>query len=461
MSRRSQLSSADTSRGDSNHIPPHTAVTLLDEAIPPGETRSIPITFSSSTAGTSDVLSLVTYSSADDPDLVAAARLAHVVTVLPILAISATARPAQAGPSAYLLGLTCANTSSLPLQLHHVDFVSPYWSSASTPSLSASILPNQSWRTFVSVDRGKPSLSFDQLWQRDVVSALGKLVDNREDFAPATPCPLPADVALNVDARAIYRLASLQACFPTIPTDRLSAIFPLVDPLDLDVTVSWSVASDAGQARTGRTALRGIRLAPAFSTVDDLRRQIDQAIAQGGKQTRTMYEETGRLRRALVDSVLEGVLAREDDPVAVRVVPLGAEQGKVHADFDRYVVHADDARRELISASLAPLPVRFELQNRSPAVGVRFVLALSRSADQDVVPRQAQFTGQLVHRGTIPPLTQHDIQSFIEVAEAGMLGLGAWQLDVETGVAEDGVWTPRRSWSRAGRGPVLDVVQKT
>ena len=32
-----------------------------------------------------------------------------------------------------------------------------------------------------------------------------------------------------------------------------------------------------------------------------------------------MYEETGRLRRQLISSVLDGVYAQEDDPISLRV----------------------------------------------------------------------------------------------------------------------------------------------
>ena len=130
-----------------------------------------------------------------------------------------------------------------------------------------------------------------------------------------------------------HRVAFLRRQFPTIPLQTLLSTFPLFDPLDLDVIVSWTIPEQP--SRQGRTVLHGIRVSPEFSIVEDVRRQVALAIAKGGKQTRTMYEETGRLRRVLLASVLDGVLGQEEDPVIVRLGVSSAKRGRVEHDFDQ------------------------------------------------------------------------------------------------------------------------------
>lgn len=179
------------------------------------------------------------------------------------------------------------------------------------------------------------------LRQSSVVSTLGQLVKGQanvdslrqqQDAATSSITLGDAPTAF-FPARNRYRLDSLHDQFPTIPTTDLPYMFPLLDPLDLDIIISWSIPSLAsGPRRSGHSYLHSLRLAPEFSLVEPVRRQVDAAIAEGGKQTRTMYEETGRLRRALMSSVLEGKLAREDDPLLVRIAVPGVQGRRGHVE---------------------------------------------------------------------------------------------------------------------------------
>lgn len=143
----------------------------------------------------------------------------------------------------------------------------------------------------------------------------------------------PEHVPSYISSRQSYRLRILREQYPSIPIQSLQRIFPLFDPLDLDLAISWSIPSTS---RRGHTLLHSLRLAPEFSIVEGVRREVDTAIAKGGKQTRTMFEETGRQRRLLMDSVLEGALAMEEDPVIVRVGVGGRKRkGVVGHNFDQ------------------------------------------------------------------------------------------------------------------------------
>jgi hypothetical protein len=176
------------------------------------------------------------------------------------------------------------------------------------------------------------------LRQQALVDNLGKLVDNQPDSITSTSHP---DVTSSLSAsvldtysssRTIHRTTTLSKQFSPISPDIARSIFPLLDPLDLDLIISWSIPETQ---RSGHFFLHGLRLSPEFSQVEDLRRKIENAILGGGKQTRTMYEETGRLRKLLLDSVLDGFLAKEDDPVVIRGFVDGANAGVAEFDLEQ------------------------------------------------------------------------------------------------------------------------------
>jgi hypothetical protein len=230
------------------------------------------------------------------------------------------------------------------------------------------LYPNQTSRTFLAF-RPAEAIETDTLLQSSVVAGLDGLLRGQ----PPTPV-VHHDVALVTEnanlspeillphraSRHTHRQLYLREQFPTVSPDHLYTIFPLLDPLDLDVAVSWSIpATD----RKGITFLHAVRLAPEFSIVETIRRQLDATNEEtGGAQKRTMYEETGRLRDALVGSILVGVLGREKDPVVVRVGAKTAVKGRVEIGLDMGVI-----------------PVAFEIQNRSPVLPVRWILRLPGS----------------------------------------------------------------------------------
>jgi hypothetical protein len=203
-------------------------------------------------------------------------------------------------------------------------------------SSKTTLLPNQTCRNLVQVAPAASS-GFD-LRQQALVDNLGKLVDNQPDSITSTSHP---DVTSSLSAsildtysssRTIHRTTTLSKQFPPISPDIARSIFPLLDPLDLDLIISWSIPETQ---RSGHFFLHGLRLSPEFSQVEDLRRKIENAILGGGKQTRTMYEETGRLRKLLMDSVLDGVLAKEDDPIVVRGFVERANAGVAEFDLEQ------------------------------------------------------------------------------------------------------------------------------
>ena len=279
------------------------------------------------------------------------------------------------------------NASGSNVRLDTIVPISPYWQS---PTLEigdrseSTILPNQSVRLRLLVrtptDEQAGSDDLD-LMQEEVISRLGMLVQTKtlpeSDLVHRSPnLDLPTDVlAPYANSRARWRRRYLESSFPAITSSQTANIFPLYDPLDLDIAVRYTILPDRipdvaieGQAdtassRSGIAFIHGLRPAPAFSLVEGLRRQVELDLESGNKSVRTMYEETGRIRRVMVDSILDGVLAREEDPVVAswsRSPPHGAEGG----DSD------DQSRKEGVQA------VQLALRNASPALAVRWVLRL-------------------------------------------------------------------------------------
>lgn len=180
-----------------------------------------------------------------------------------------------------------------------------------------------------------PSPNVD-LHQIDLVNNLEKLIDNQ----PESVDPIKADASTIrvstpgtfafTSSRAAFRADTLREAFPTIPSSMATTLFPLFEPQDLDVCVTWSVPDEDIR---GHAFKHAVQVGPRFSVMEALRRKVDSAIASGTKQTRTMYEETGRLRKLLLDSVLSGALAQEDDPLLVRGYLKDATGGIATCDF--------------------------------------------------------------------------------------------------------------------------------
>jgi hypothetical protein len=195
--------------------------------------------------------------------------------------------------------------------------------------------------------------------------------------------------------------------------------------------------------------------------VENLRRKIEAALLSGGKQTRTMYEETGRLRKLLLDSVLDGALAKEDDPLVVRGYLDKANAGIAEFDLAQgYVMSSIRMRLKLI-ISPALVPITIEVHNLSPFLAARYILRLPPSYPpslRDTAYTPARHVGILEHRGTLAPGETAAINTSFWIQDPALIEL-EWELEVETGEEIDGIWTVRKSWTRREQGGVWKIEQ--
>lgn len=351
---------SDTGETLHNRLLPDRILTLPSSIIHPGEELSLSILMSCPHPGRLDLLGLAAYAQAGNEDDIATATFSHPLVVLPSIDMRAEVRSARDSAKEYIVGLDVANTALVSVSVDTITPISATFAGAAT-TVSAEIYPNQVWRSRISVQAKQTNLDVSQ---KKLAASLAKLVQGQTDISTD---PQPEQISLQAGlaptllsafetSRQDHRSAYLQDAFPTIPITTLSHVFPLLDPLDLDLAVSWTIRGTP--ARRGVSCLHGVRISPEFSAVEPVRREVDEAIAKGGKTTRTMYEETGRLRQALMDSVLDGVLSQEDDPVEVRV----------RTDTGRRV-HSDVTTGKSLS-------VTFTIRNRSPLLPVRWMLDL-------------------------------------------------------------------------------------
>ncbi|KAK8861544.1 hypothetical protein IAR55_002366 [Kwoniella newhampshirensis] len=450
----------DTITSIPNLIETNVSTILKSELVKPGESLSVPIIFTGLRAGPTDLLGLVTFlPEAKEMTIAEVVAVEHHIDVRPLVGLRAMMKPAGSDTTDSIVALEVTNASSEPVRIGEIRSVSPVWILETSHDLSDStLLPNQTIRTILSVKRDELIPASLDLGQKKVVAALGRLIQGQptdevsakldSSISLAGP-PIPSILEYAyLSSRRTSRLAYLAQNFPTVPKSALSRIFPLIEPSDLDLIFSYSIPSSS---QKGHVTLHSLRPAPEFSLVEGLRREVEAAIASGSKTTRTMYEETGRLRRVLMDSVLEGCIAREGDPVIVRIRIGEGKRGVVEHDF------ANGATR---------IPVVFEFQNRSLYLPVRYVMKLPipSTQQQDTSISQPHFIGNLSHRGMMSAGSKEEVNTEIWVHEPSLVNLEGWELTVETGEplaeVEEGEWRARMSWSRRGGEKIVQVVQK-
>lgn len=129
-------------------------------------------------------------------------------------------------------------------------------------------------------------------------------------------------------SRMAWKKASLSQQFPSMSSSDRERIFPLYEPRDVDILVRWSLSSSSDSPsiapRTGQLFIFGLSLGPRHN-------QLRELTGGGGAAIRSMYAQTAREKKALLDNLLASRLSLEEDPLLVRVK---IESREKH-DFDK------------------------------------------------------------------------------------------------------------------------------
>lgn len=426
------LTLADTQHSDiptafSNVIAGNKPITLHAGTIAPGESVAVPVTFMALVPGKLDLLALVVFATPDG--IAGSTGMSHSAEVKRVLSLYTEVEAAKKG---YFVSCDVSSHTDSLIEISALQPVSPYWDAKGSSS-AAKLYANQSARAVLRVVESGREVD---LQQANLVGNLGRLLlGDAEHLAPIEPATvsLPASAPYVLSRRA-YRLSFGVENFPTLSGDVVRRLLPLFDPLDLDLLVTWTMGS-----RHGIAVAHGVRPAPRASLVETLR--VDD-----GPAKRTMYEETGRLRRALADSILEGPYAAEDDPLVIRAFVPGAKGGRAPLPKEYALFYPSD------SSGLLPLTI--QLQNRSPILSVRWIVRLPPPK----AGQAALFTGELNYRGTIAPGESVSVDTNVW-AQPGLVSMAGWEVERETGGDVSGDWIPRASWASVGSGPVVEVLE--
>ncbi|RXK41319.1 hypothetical protein M231_01469 [Tremella mesenterica] len=449
----------------SNHIPNPKIVPLCEDDIPPGESRMISVVLTTFDVGMIDVLALLVFSSDSGES---AQRLSAQMEVLPIISVTTSVLACRNIQDGHLLSIETNNISTSVIQIEDISAFSPYWRSAPKQMISAETLyPNQSSQSILQVTSAQTTLD---LQQTSVISALSDLLRgiSPEDLPPLqhpsfVPVSSPRDGISHhlIHSRRLWRQNQISVDFPTLSKDTILRLFPLWQPLDLDLIIHYTITpnilsnpttsttpsssmtnSPHPIFRRGYSIIHCVPIAPSFSLVEEIRSEVETALTLGTKQLRTMYEETSRQRRLLLSSILSGPLSIEEDPLSFHLL-YPSKNGKISHDF---------------SLGSFYLPITFVLQNRSPVLSLRWVLRLPSSDEER--EGVGHWIGGLLKRGEILPGGEERVEGRIWLDRPGWVGLKGWEIEVESGVQSEEGWRVRKSWVRSGEKGLVEVLNE-
>lgn len=188
------------------------------------------------------------------------------------------------------------NVSDHEIVVDSIEGESPFWAWTTQSGGICSLPPDQS------------SVAFGRLQPLDATDASSSVIDGLRQTIANQPVGDQQPPEMPASTRSVSRLEALRARYPILTIEQLCRIFPLFGPeREIDLIVHWHLADD--EKRRGRTVLHGFVPGPRQSFLDDL---------TAGPGGRNMFEQTTRQRAALIESILEGPLAREEGPVRLR-----------------------------------------------------------------------------------------------------------------------------------------------
>ena len=121
-----------------------------------------------------------------------------------------------------------------------------------------------------------------------------------------------ANVMLLESSRRMSTLRLLADQFDNLSASTLAMIFPLRNPQGLDIIVFWEIPSER---RRGFVIVPSLLLGAGHAPLDEIIK-----LSETAKVKRTMYAETTREKKAVLEAVRASDWNADMDPIVVRVV---------------------------------------------------------------------------------------------------------------------------------------------
>ncbi|KAH7912583.1 ER-golgi trafficking TRAPP I complex 85 kDa subunit-domain-containing protein [Hygrophoropsis aurantiaca] len=347
-------------------------------------------------------------------------RVTRGYEITPIIHVSAASHPGRSADHSFLLNLEFTNAlSSHPLRVTQLTTMSPTWSCAPLTELwPESLLPAQTARISLTASSSNREQAAGQTFTyvsqklSDVLH--GRMIepDDPPEIDLRTPNSSIQDSAtrwfVQCERRNIVN-RSLDRLHTHIPATSRPHIFPLYNPLSVDVLLYWEIPSEL---RSGHILVSDIILGAGHGALKEI---IEEA--ENAKVKRSMYAETQREKVEILQAVRDSEWNSEMDPIVVTV-----EDGRA-AEHD-------------FTQGSSTIPVVFTLRNYSLTQPSRYVLKLDAPGDSvsqssnHLLPRYA---GRLTFRGTLKPAETITISSKIWITRPGIYVLNGWRLETEVG----------------------------
>ncbi|KDR85341.1 hypothetical protein GALMADRAFT_234163 [Galerina marginata CBS 339.88] len=386
-----------------------------------GESVEVPVILHAETIGHHELCLLFVFRE-DDTQPFYSTTLARTYEVQPLFDISVTAKPSQSPDHSFVLDVDITNVSRLAsVDITQLTCASPQWTcNALTEKIFGIIAPTQCCRILLGASRWSEGSGSEETL--DFVSKkLGNLLKGGEvDTLPPPPIDLQCSHISQASKKSIQGAAimnfiqsgrrkfmshNITRVHSYITPASHPTIFPLYNPSALDLIVLWEIPS---RAISGHLTVHGITLGAGHARLNNI---IEEA--ESAKVKRSMYAETRRENREVLDAIRNSEWNAEMNPVVLSLKDVGT---KLH-DFAKGPCH---------------VRLDFQLRNHSLEHPARYTLRLSPSQSSlSTNLHPPPYLGRITFRGTISPSETTAIHPKLWVTRPGAYGLGGWTLETE------------------------------
>ncbi|KAH8102427.1 ER-golgi trafficking TRAPP I complex 85 kDa subunit-domain-containing protein [Cristinia sonorae] len=434
----------------SNSLSPHEPYRVTIEkfhsskTLGPGETLDVPVIVHSTRSGENSLCILLTFRETADQAFYST-RLIRQYEVRPILGFSWSIRPHQSSSHEYIINVGVENkTLGTSIQIVQVTTMSPAWGCTPLASNVIGLLPaSQHVRATFGVDR-LVDLNPDVLASREFVKDKLRSVLHGTTVEVSDPPPTRlhcrhlcgSDMALSLKDPALHHFLHadrrnqvthrLSAQNPHIPQSSHRSIFPLYPPSALDLVIFWEIPS---QERKGHILLPIGNLGADHAPLSEVLDTVDNL-----KAKRSMYAETERERRELIEAIRSSEWNAETNPITLAV-------------SDGMTVEHDFASRPPCHVT-----IKFTIRNYSLTNPARYALTLPSSPQQpfeSAATLSPRFVGRSTQRGELLPSQARIISLNLSIPHPGTYTLGDWTIETEVGESETSPqWVTRHRYKQ-------------